>query len=763
MATAAMHESEPRPAGSDTISTSDEPRALAHLVRDGEAWRFHALDDHLKQTGELAAGFAAAFASGDWARLAGAWHDLGKYRPSFQAYLRAATAYEQVDGAPQRVDHSTAGAIHALERLGQKGRVIAYAIAGHHAGLADWHPGEVSGGSLSQRLGQHELLDDALAVGGIPSDLLGGAVQTGPPTMGSASEIEGAHLWVRMLYSCLVDGDFLDTERFFDPTRSDARTGWPSLETLRQRMAAHQARLSPRRPIDVVRTRVMQEAVAKAALGPGFFSLTVPTGGGKTLTSLRFALEHARIHGHRRVIYAIPYLSIIEQTADVFRAIVGDGFLEHHSSLDPDERDPRSRAAAENWDATLIVTTTVQLFESLFASRGSRCRKLHNVAGSVIVLDEAQLLPPDFLEPILAVLRTLVDGYGVSVILCTATQPALASWSSFGSSFRGLDGVRELVDDPDALFDELERVRVDWPTDMTRSDDWGDVAKRLAAERQVLCVVNSRADCRALVVAMSSEAEAIHLSALMCAEHRSAVIARVKARLLAGDPVRLVSTQLIEAGVDIDFPVVFRALAGLDSIAQSGGRCNREGMLQRGRVIVFVPPEPAPIGHLRRGEQATRSILVVTDERDRMRPAAFRRFFERFYAEASLDRRAITPLLTDGARRLEFAFRTAAERFQMVADEGSATVLVPFGRGAGLLAELRRSTSRVEGPDRRLLRALQRFTVSVHRGHLLALQRAGALTQVLPDVFALDQPERYDERLGLLVDDLPGMIPDLVV
>ncbi len=714
-------------------------------------------------TGGLAAGFAAPFSSEAWARLAGMWHDLGKYRPSFQAYLRAATGYDEANGVLPRVDHSTAGAIHAINELGPPGRAIAYAIAGHHAGLADWYPGE-SSGSLSERVGQHELLEDALAFGRIPLGLLAAAIPgTAPPTRGSGSEIEGMHLWVRMLYSCLVDADFLDTERFFDPAESDRRSGWPALATLRERLERYQGSLPARRPIDAVRGRVRGEAVAKAALDPGFFSLTVPTGGGKTLTSLRFALEHAGIHGHRRVVYAIPYLSIIEQTADVFRSIVGDGFLEHHSSLDPDERDPRSRAAAENWDAPLIVTTTVQLFESLFASRGSRCRKLHNIAGSVVVLDEAQLLPPDFLDPILSVLRTLVDGYGVSVVLCTATQPALASRSSFGSSFRGIDGVRELVDDPDALFDELERITVDWPKDLARAVEWVDVAGRLAAERQVLCVVNSRADCRALVAAMPPEAPAIHLSALMCAEHRSEVIAGVKARLLAGDPVRLVSTQLVEAGVDIDFPVVFRALAGLDSIAQSGGRCNREGIGERGRLVVFVPPKPAPAGHLRRSERATRSILAVTAEQERMRPAAFRRFFERFYADGSLDRREITPLLANGARHLEFGFRTAAARFQMVADEGTVTILVPYGRGSALLAQLRRSMGRPEGTDRRLLRALQRFTVSVHRGHLQALQRAGALTEVMPDVFALEQPDRYDGRLGLLVDDLPGGIPDLVV
>ena len=746
------------------IKTADKPGTLAHLVQEGEVWRFHSLEDHLRETGELAANFAAAFASSDWARLAGAWHDLGKYRPSFQAYLRAARGYDEAEGAHSRVDHATAGAIHALEQLGPTGRVIAYAIAGHHTGLPDWQPSDGSGRGLSRRLGQRELLDDAIAAGSIPRSLLAALTpKEAPPTRGTASETEGMHLWVRMLYSSLVDADFLDTERFFDSTKSDGRTGWPQLETLRKLVAEFQDAMPARHSVDRIRTRVRLETVAKASAMPGFFSLTVPTGGGKTLTSLRFALEHARIHGHRRVIYAIPYLSIIEQTAKVFRDIVGDGFLEHHSSLDPDERKEQSRAAAETWDAPLIVTTTVQLFESLFAARGSRCRRLHNIAGSVIVLDEAQLLPPDFLDPILSVLRALVAGYGVSVVLCTATQPALAKRSSFGSSFRGLESVHELVDNPDALFDELDRVHVEWPPDLAQVGEWGVIAGRLAAERQVLCVVNSRADCRALVAAMPPEAEAIHLSALMCAEHRSAVIARVKAKLRAGDPVRLISTQLIEAGVDIDFPTVFRALAGLDSIAQSGGRCNREGTHDRGRLVVFVPPEAAPIGHLRRAEQATRSIFAITGEGERLRPDGFRRFFERFYADGSLDRWAITPLLSDGARQLEFGFRTAAERFQMVAVEGTATILVPYGRGAGLLVELRRSLVREEGPDRRLLRSLQRFTVSVHRGHLLALQAAGALTEVQPDVFALDRPDLYDERLGLLVDDTSGMIPDLVV
>jgi CRISPR-associated endonuclease/helicase Cas3 len=737
-----------------------EPGLLAHLTRDGDAWRFHGLVDHLQRAADLAAGFGAEFGSADWARIAALWHDLGKARPSFQAYLRSSTGYAASTSSLPRVDHSTAGAIHALDRLGPSGRVLAYSIAGHHAGLPDWHPGETAGGALSARVQQRDLLEDALASGSIPETVTVAPRPTSPPP---SVQPDGWHLWLRMLFSCLVDADYLDTERFFDATRSAMRDGWPTLDTLRERLAAHQAAMLPRRPIDHLRSRVRDEVVAKATLPPGFFSLTVPTGGGKTLTSLRFALEHARAHGLRRVIYAIPYLSIIEQTADVFRDIVGDGLLEHHSSLDPDESDLRSRAAAENWDAPLIVTTTVQLFESLFAARPSRGRKLHNLARSVIVLDEAQLLPPDFLEPIVGVLRALVDGFGVSVVLCTATQPALASRSAFGSSFKGIEGVRELVDDSAALFDQLDRVDVTWPVNRSHPVEWGEIAARLSAERQVLCVVNSRADCRALVAQMPPAADAVHLSALMCAEHRSAVIADIRARLAADEPVRVVSTQLIEAGVDVDFPVVFRAFAGLDSVAQSAGRCNREANLRRGRVVVFVPPKPAPVGHLRRGEQATRSLLATEEPANLLRPAAFTKYFELFYASASLDRRSILPLLTDGTHAVEFGFRTAADRFQMVDDAGTATILVPYGRGAQLLGGLRRGLRRGDGPDRWLLRSLQRFTVSVHRGHLAALVRAQAVSEVMPDVFALDLPHRYDERLGLLVEDLPGGIPDLVV
>lgn len=483
----------------------------------------------------------------------------------------------------------------------------------------------------------------------------------------------------------------------------------------------------------------------RASDEPGFFSLTVPTGGGKTLTSLSFALAHARANRMRRVIYAIPYLSIIEQTADTFRKAVGEGVLEHHSNLDSDGQEDRDRLAAENWDAPVVVTTTVQLFESLFSSRRGRCRKLHNIAESVIVLDEAQLLPPAFLEPILSVLRVLVDGYGVSVVLCTATQPALASGPRSDRTFRGLDDVRELVRDPEGLATRLDRVEVEWPQDSSRRTQWEEVAAWLAAERQALCVVNTRSDAAAMSALVPGS---IHLSAGMCAEHRAQKLAEIKKLLAAGSEIHVVSTQLIEAGVDIDFPVVFRALTGLDSIAQSAGRCNREGHLARGRVVVFVPPKQSPVGHLRQGEGATRSLLAATDDdASLLRPDGFRRYFERLYGDLpSLDQEGILALLLQDARSIHIDFRSASEKFRMIDNEGTTTVLVPYGRGARLIAELERF-----GPDRVRLRRLQRYSVTLHAREFGRLRAVEGVEDIGPELFAV-KPGFYDDELGVVVD-----------
>jgi len=326
---------------------------------------------------------------------------------------------------------------------------------------------------------------------------------------------------------------------------------------------------------------------------PGIYTLTVPTGGGKTLSSMGFALNHAVKYGKHRVIYVIPYTSIIEQTADQFRAIFGEAVIEHHSNLDSTDEakeNARSRLACENWDAPVIVTTTVQFFESLFASRTSRCRKLHNIVNSVVILDEAQLLPPDFLAPILEALKELQKNYGVTVVFCTATQPALGPHKTMDFDFKGIDGMKEIMDDPAMLHKALKRTEIRQVRNLEPLT-WDDVAGEITNNESVLCIVNRRDDARTLWELLPEGS--IHLSALMCGAHRVRKIKEIKERLRNGVPTRVVSTQLVETGVDVDFPVVYRAMAGLDSIAQAAGRCNREGLRAKGKVFVFTPPSEA--------------------------------------------------------------------------------------------------------------------------------------------------------------------------
>ena len=734
----------------------------------------HRLEEHLRAVGTAAQAFAAAWPSGptssSWAELAGRWHDLGKYRSGFQRYVRQAEdAHIEHKVAGRDKTHSAAGALwaqtHLKDRHGslgeQAGRVLAYLIAGHHAGLDDWT------GGLEVRLQSADSateLADALAAQPPLHILEAGGFA--PTLQGLPGGPEGFALWLRMLFSCLVDADFLDTEAHFDRGRPQQRAGFPTLAQMHSAFDAWMAaRPVPATPVNALRADILHQCRAKAALAPGFFSLTVPTGGGKTLSSLAFALEHARAHGQRRVIYAIPYTSIIEQTAEVFRSVLaalGDEVLiEHHSQADaaPEQESARSRLACENWDAPLIVTTNVQLLESLFAARTSRCRKLHRIAGSVIVLDEAQQLPPMFLQPILDVLNLLVRHWGVTVLLCTATQPALASTDYFDASrnLRGLENVREIIDDPDALFAALNRVRVQLPADWSQPCTWAEIAMQLMQEECVLAIVNTRKAARELHALMPPGT--LHLSALMCGAHRQAVIAQIKQRLQARregrdrEPLRVVSTQLVEAGVDMDFPVVFRALAGLDSIAQAAGRCNREGLLaDRGRVVVFVPPEPPPPGHLRKAAQACVSTLHGQQADPLARPL-FERYFREFYYTQELDARGIVPLLKVNPRTLHVGFRTAAERFRLIDDADSASVVVRYGAQREEITKLL-AALHAEGLQRWLMRKLQRYTVSIPKRMADRMLSQGSLTLPMPGLYAqVDANNLYDEVLGLVDDD----------
>ncbi len=730
---------------------------LAHARQDAAGqWLPHHLDDHLRGVAILAELFAAAFSAGDWAKPAGLWHDLGKYRPAFQRYIRSASGYDaHIETTSGRVDHSTAGALHAMERMKGQGRILAYLIAGHHAGLPDWQSAVAPASSLVYRLKQADLLAEALTQSP-PADILDAPLPTSNPGWRDYA------LWIRLLFSCLVDADFLDTEQFMAPDKTGLRGQYPALAELEPRFEAYMTALAARAndtPVNRIRALVLDRCRNAAEQTPGLFSLTVPTGGGKTLASLAFALRHARHHGKRRIFYVIPYTSIIEQTADVFRGVFGeDAVLEHHSNLDSEQETPCSRLACENWDASLIVTTNVQFFESLFAARPSRTRKLHNIINSAVILDEAQLLPPDFLTPILGTIRELSRHYGVSFVLCTATQPALASRRGFDFAFDGLDAVREIVGDPGAVRElptQLRRVEVALPVDLHAPTSWETLAAELATHPRVLCIVDRRDDARILhsLLPMGT----VHLSGLMCGQHRADVIAAIKQRLTAGELLRVVSTQLVEAGVDLDFPVVYRALAGLDSIAQAAGRCNREGrLIGLGHVVIFVPPTEPPVGHLRQARDAGRQLLLRRPP-DPLAPDLFAEYFQSLYwrkGAAGLDRQDITTLLKNN-QKLEFGFRTAAERFQLI-PETQAPVIVRYGNSERLLGRLARPGDDL---DRKTLRQLQRYVVNIPRRIHQRLLAEGAIEERRPGLYVQVAP-LYDSDIGLRVEQTVNYAPD---
>jgi len=739
---------------------------IAHAAQDVDgAWRTpHDLADHLRCVAGIASLQASRFNGSDWAYLAGLWHDLGKYRPRFQRYIRQASGFEadaHIKGEAGKSPHSTAGALLACDRFGEKGRVLAYLIAGHHAGLYDWY------GGLDARLASTDSRDElSESLAELPSaDILDHGVFA-PDLRSIPGGKDGFALWVRMLFSCLVDADFLDTEAYMNAGQSAQRGNWPETQMLLEqfdRFMADMVQSAVPTPINKLRADILRQCREKAAGAPGLFSLTVPTGGGKTLSSLAFALEHGKRYNKRRLIYVIPYTSIIEQTADIFRGIFGEWVIEHHSNVeaDPGEETSKSRLACENWDAPIIVTTNVQFFESLFAAKTSRCRKLHNIVDSVVVLDEAQLLPPEFLQPILDALNLLTRHYGVTVVLSTATQPALSTRKYFDArnSMRGLENVREIMSDPDALYRNLERVSVRLPSDWNAPVSWDALAAEIGQHESVLVVVNRRKDARELWQRMPEGT--VHLSALMCGEHRSRTIQTIKERLKGGISTRLVSTQLVEAGVDVDFPVVYRALAGLDSIAQAAGRCNREGRLtvlgKQGEVVVFVPPQPAPPGLLRKGEDACRSVLHG-HAGNPLERTLFARYFEKLYHACDLDQHGIDKLLQVEGKTLAISFRTAAEKFRLIQDDDSAPVIVRYRgtNGNDERIDVLLNTLRKQGPERWLMRKLQRYTVSIPRRDALRLLAQSDVFEAIPGLFVQASDWLYHQQLGLVMD---GSVP----
>ncbi len=710
-----------------------EPERYARSIEGKPSEEWQSVEEHLRNVAESARFFAQKFGAGEWGYCAGLWHDMGKYSPEFQAKLLSGDENA-------RVDHSTAGAQFAAGKFRDEGKLLAYVIAGHHAGLPN---GSSTGESdLAQRL-QKKVPDYSACPEAVRqcSDL------PQPPFAMQRKRFGFQRaFFTRMLFSCLVDADRLDAERCTDEEKHLQRKGYPSITELHERLdknLEHLLRTSPETELNFKRTRILGECRSAAGEEAGLFSLTVPTGGGKTLSSLAFALEHAQKHGMERVIYALPYTSIIEQNADVFRRFLGtEAVLEHHSNFTPREEDTRSGPAAENWDAPLIVTTNVQFFESLFSSKPSRCRKIHNLARSVIILDEAQMLPVPLLKPCLETLRELSSAYGSTIVLCTATQPAIVRNAQFPE---GLEGVREIVSDPVDLYRSFKRVR----TERLGPVDDVALAADLATHRRVLCIVNTRAHARNLFELTCRQADAVHLSALMCPAHRSEVISRIKHDLAQGNPCRVVSTQLIEAGVDIDFPVVYRASAGIDSLAQAAGRCNREGRIPEGGVMrLFRPETPPPPGQLRRSAEVADIVLEGHD--DPLSPEAVHDYFRRLYwmSGSGLDAYSILQDMAEGAASGDIPFKRVDEKFRMIED-GTETVVIPWDANAEKLVKELRYTEYPRSVGRRL----QRYTVQVHPVVALRLEEAGSVERIRDAFLVLANMDIYRPDVGLCLDD----------
>lgn len=727
--------------------------AYAHTVpgQPQDAWE--PLEAHLRLvatgSGDFpgAAGFAAAFGAEACGRILGLWHDLGKYSVAFQNYLKSSEgAGAHLKDVPARVDHSTVGAQHAVQRCKGVGRLLAYCIAGHHGGLPDAVDRNGGDSGLDARLKKK-----VQTIHGAPAQILEEACPPFPsltfmPDM--RYRAFQAAMFCRMLFSCLVDADFLATERFVRSEQAVARQcAEPSLTALAATLDTCLQRLAAAASDTLVnrkRAEVLRACLRAAKSEPGLFSLTVPTGGGKTLSSLAFALSHAVRHGMRRVVYSIPFTSIIEQNVDVFRGALASStaevVLEHHSNLDPEKESLWSRLAAENWDATIVVTTNVQLFESLFAVRPSRCRKLHRLSRSVIILDEAQTLPVDLLRPSLAALEELCRNYGCSVVLCSATQPAV----SFRDDFPiGLKNVREIIPNVPELFDTLKRVQVQSLGRLTNAE----LVDRLTKEEQVLCVVNTRGHAAEVYRLLASMAGGgcYHLSAQMCPRHRSAVLRLIRRKLRRGEACRVVSTQLVEAGVDVDFPVVYRAMAGLDSVAQAAGRCNREGRLHLGRVFVFEPE--TQLHAAAQAAQDTREVMA--GHSDLLSPEAIEEFFQLHYWKRKdlWDAYRIMNCFDKGGSHLQF--REAAEAYRLIRYQESP-VIVPYGyRGKRLVRELE---ALPEPPGRRFDRRAQRYVVGLHPRQYQRLLANQAVVECHERFWILKNIASYDRNLGLRLD-----------
>ena len=618
------------------------------------------------------------------------------------------------------------------------GAAAALAVAGHHGGLPDGG-GQGDGPERPTFFGRM-----SRAAQGKLAPYGSWRAELALPTPPSPQMRDGAEMmfFTRMLYSCLVDADFLDTKAFMDG--APRRPGGVSMDALWVRLRQSiSGWFPPKGELNQQRCAILTRCMAEGERRePGLFTLTVPTGGGKTVASLAFALAHARAHGLRRVIYVIPYTSIIEQTAKTFRDILGEeAVLEHHSNVLYDTEEAAEAGpenlplaqATENWDMPVVVTTAVQFFESLYASRSSQCRKLHSIAGSVVVFDEAQMLPLSYLRPCVHAISQLVEHYHVSAVLCTATQPAL---NPIFQEFLPSRPPVELCPADTFRQEVFRRTAFQKAGRLT----WDELAERLNGQRQALCIVNTRKSAQEVFSRLEGEGR-FNLSTLMYPAHRQARLEEIRQRLKEGLVCRVVSTSLIEAGVDVDFPAVFREEAGLDSVLQAAGRCNREGKRPAERSVVAVFQGEGRSPRLFSAAIET-GRMVMARQADISSRQAVQDYFQELLelkGQQAQDVREILPTI----RNEPFPFRKVSEAFHLI-DSPTRTVYIPEGDGEELVGRLRAGER-----SRSLFRKLGRYGVSIYEDHFRALEQAGDLELLEDGSAVLTNPRLYQKHTGL--------------
>lgn len=705
------------------------------------------LSDHLEGTAERCAAFASAFGCADLGKMIGLLHDIGKYQQRFQRRVRD----EKI-----RVDHSSAGAKTAFEQFSNL--VAALCIAGHHGGIPNAGNRKLDTDSDVTLFGRmKKKMEDYSAYRGEISPIAANIPAWAKPDSMSA------FMLTHMLFSCLVDADYLDTETFINGGALP-RGGGASMEELRDKLWQKRI-LRWKNPITDINKRrwlILQTLLEKGGQSEqGLFTLSVPTGGGKTVSSIAFAIEHAIAHGMRRIIYVIPYTSILEQTLEVFQGIFGeDNVIAHYANVEYDTDENGSvtdtrKLATENWDAPIILTTNVQFFESLFSHKPGRCRKLHNIVNSVIIFDEAQMFPTQYLLPCVCAVTQLVNHFHCSAVLCTATQPALDEIIE-KKKFLPNKIITELCPDMLQMYDAFRRVRYENMGKVTNEE----LIAHVKTKNSALVIVNSRSHAQKLYQMMSGEG-VFHLSARMCPEHRRAVLKEIKTRLANKEQCYVISTSLVEAGVDLSFPAVYRAIAGLDSIIQAGGRCNREHKFPLDESIVYifdpivdpiVNRDDKPPASMQRNIRATQRVMEKFD--DIASPEAIRDYFvfmryisgdNSLVNDSELDIKGVLKSLDNK----EFAYRTISEQFKLI-EKDEKTIFVPYGKNAALIAELA-SKEKITRAD---MRKAGQCSVGVNSKSFDELCRLGAATPISEDAAVLVDTTLYDEASGLALD--PG-------